>query len=60
MLPVSEPETVVRWPSTKIDDESEYQQSNNGDDLDTRETEFGFSVNRNCEDVQTNHENDDE
>lgn len=60
MLPVSEPETVARWPSTKIDDESKYQQSNNCNDLDTRETKLGFSVNGHREDIQANHKNDDE
>lgn len=60
MLPVSEPEPVTGWPSAKIDDESKDDQSHDCDDLDTRETKFGFSINSHCEDIQANHQNDDE
>lgn len=60
VLPVTETETVVRWSSTKVNDESADQKTENGDDLDTGKNEFGFTINGDGEDVETDDDDDDD
>ena len=59
MTPVTETQAVVRWPSAKINDKGKDDQTDDGDDLDTGETEFSLSVDRYREDVQANDQEDD-
>lgn len=60
MLPVSESESVVFWSTAKINDESHDQKTNNCDDLHTGKNEFGFTIDGNGENVETDDENDNE
>ena len=48
------------WSTTKINNESHYQKSDNGDDLDAGENKFGFTIDSNGEDVQADNQDDDE
>ncbi len=50
----------MRRPTAKVENESQQQQAHDGDNLDAREAEFGFSVNRHGEDVEADHEDDDD
>lgn len=59
VLPVTETKTVVGRPSTKINDKSEDDQSDNSKNLDTGKAELSLSVDRDCEYVQADDQDDD-
>ena len=50
----------MRWPSAKINNEGEEQKTNDRDDFDGGETEFGFTVDGYGKDVEANDQDDDE
>ena len=43
------------WTSAKVDDESEDEQADYGDNLDTRKDEFGFTIYGDGEYIEANH-----
>jgi len=47
-----ETETTTVWTTTKIEDEREEEQTNNGNNLDRSETKLGFTINPDREDVE--------
>ena len=51
---------MLAWDSAAVDDESQKEQTNNGDDLDGSEDEFGLTIDGDREDIQAEHQNDDE
>ncbi len=60
VLPITETQTVVGRPSTKINNKREDDQSNDGKNLDTGKAKFGLSIDRDCEYVQADDQNDDQ
>lgn len=60
MFPVAKTETVAVRPTAKVDDERKDDETDDGDDLDTGETEFGFTIDGDREDVQADDENDND
>lgn len=60
VLPVTETKTVVGRPSTKINDEREDDQSNDGKNLDTGKAELSLSIDRDCKYIQADDEDDDQ
>jgi hypothetical protein len=59
MFPEAESQTVVRGSTAKIDDESQEQEANNRDYLDTGKDEFCFTIDLNGEDIQADNHKDD-
>jgi len=55
-----ETETLLSWNTTKIDDKSEKEKTNNGDDLNRGKYELSFSVYAYGEDVQADNKDDDD
>lgn len=60
MFPKPEAETGVVRSSSKVNNESHYQQPNYGDDFDSCEDKFGFTINGDGKNVEENNENDDD
>lgn len=60
VLPVTETKTVMARGTTKIDNESDNEKTNNGHNLDASEDELGFTVYRDGENVQANDNNNDD
>ena len=60
ILPVPESQAIVRRPSAKVEDQSQQEQTDDGDDLDASEAEFGFTIDRHGEDVEAHDHNDDD
>ena len=52
MVPVAEPQSIVGWPTAKIDNQGEDKQAQYRDDFDTGENELSFPVDRHDEDVE--------
>lgn len=59
-LPVVETKSAFVRSTAQIDDESKDQETNNGNDLDTGKDKLGFTIDRYCEDIQTEDENNDD
>lgn len=60
MLPVSETKTVVIWSAAEVNNEGHDEEPNDGQDLDTSEDEFGFSVYCHGEDIEADDNDDDD
>jgi hypothetical protein len=60
VLPIPKSKTVVVWSTTEINDESHDQETDDCDDLDTGEDEFGFTIDGNGEDVEADDEDNDD
>src|SRR6186713_2169906 len=48
------------WPTTKVNDKSQYKQAHDSYNLDTGKDKFGFTIDRNSEDIQADNEHDDD
>ncbi len=51
---------MLAWNTTAIDDESQEQQANDGNDLNRCEDKLGLTIDGDCENVQAQHQDDDE
>ena len=60
MLPVVKSIGKAVWPTTYDENEGHDQETHDRDDLDSRETEFGFTVDGDSENVQANDQDDNE
>jgi hypothetical protein len=60
LFPIAEPSPVMVWSSTKHDDQTSNEQSQDRYNLYGREYEFSFSVNRNSEDVKKDDDDNDD
>jgi hypothetical protein len=56
MLPVPEPESVVRWPAAEEEDDGEKEKSHHHDYLGRREPEFRLAVERYRHHVQAHND----
>lgn len=51
---------MVVWSTTQVNNEGHDQEANDGDDLDTRKNELGFSIDLNSEDIQADDQSNDQ
>lgn len=58
IVPISETQSVMCWPSAKINNKGEDDQTHNSDNLNTGKTKLSLSVDGNCEDVQADDQDD--
>lgn len=58
--PVVETKARLAWNTAEVDDEGEDEKADDGDDLDGGKDEFGFSIDGDGEDVETEDQNNDD
>ena len=59
MFPVTESEPILGRSSSQIYDEREQKETDDCDDLDAGEDEFGFTVNSDRKEIKADHNDDD-